>query len=92
MQIKSFFHQGSSTFSYLVIDPATRHAAVIDPVLDYDASAGRTGTAAADGIVEQVRSEALTLDWILETHAHADHLSAAQHVKKALGGRIAIGE
>ncbi|MGH8400869.1 MAG: MBL fold metallo-hydrolase, partial [Gammaproteobacteria bacterium] len=83
---------GSSTFSSLVIDPATRHAAVIDPVLDYDAAAGRIGTASAAAVVSYIRSADLTLDWILETHAHADHLSAAQHIKQALGGRIAIGE
>jgi glyoxylase-like metal-dependent hydrolase (beta-lactamase superfamily II) len=90
MQIKSFFHHGSSTFSYLVSD--TAHAALIDPVLDYDAAAGHTDTASADAIIEQVRNQKLTLDWILETHAHADHLSAAQHVRHELGGRIAIGE
>jgi glyoxylase-like metal-dependent hydrolase (beta-lactamase superfamily II) len=92
MHIEPFFHQASSTYSYLVSDPATGHAALIDPVLDYDAAAGRTGTAAVDLIIEQVRKRQLTLDWILETHAHADHLSAAQHVRRELGGRIAIGE
>lgn len=92
MQITPFFHKPSSTFSYVVADPVTRHAAVIDPVLDYDAAAGRTGTGSADGIIARLRSEKLTLDWILETHAHADHLSAAQHLKKQLGGRIGIGE
>ncbi|HEX5340258.1 MAG TPA: MBL fold metallo-hydrolase [Gammaproteobacteria bacterium] len=92
MRISAFFHQGSSTYSYLASDPATRHAALIDSALDYDAAAGRIGTVFADAIVEHVRSEALKLDWILETHAHADHLSAAQHIKQALGGRVAIGE
>ena len=87
-----FFHKGSSTFSYVVADPATRHAAVVDPVLDYDAAAARTGTASADAIIRHLRESRLTLDWILETHAHADHLSGAQHIKQELGGRIAIGE
>ncbi|MGH8372615.1 MAG: MBL fold metallo-hydrolase [Gammaproteobacteria bacterium] len=92
MEIEPFFHQASSTYSYLVSDPVKRHAALIDPVLDYDAAAGHTGTASVDAIIEQVRNQKLTLDWILETHAHADHLSAAQHVRHELGGRIAIGE
>lgn len=90
--ITAFFHKPTSTFSYVVADPATRHAAIIDPVLDYDAAAGRTGTASADALITHLRDGKLTLDWILETHAHADHMSAAQHIKKALGGRIAIGE
>lgn len=92
MQITPFFHKPSGTFSYVVSDPATRQAAVIDPVLDYDAAAGRTDTGSADGIIAHLRAEQLKLDWILETHAHADHLSAAQHLKKQLGGRIGIGE
>ena len=92
MQITPFFHKPSGTFSYVVSDPATRQAAVIDPVLDYDAASGRTGTASADVMIAQLRTENLVLDWILETHAHADHLSAAQHIKNKLGGRIAIGE
>lgn len=91
MQIEAFFHPASCTWSYVIADTATRRAAVLDPVLDYDAASGRTGTASVDTIVAQVRSQRLTLDWILETHAHADHLSAAQHIKRELGGRIAIG-
>lgn len=90
--ITAFFHQASSTFSYLVADPVTGHAALIDPVLDYDAAAGRTGTASARILVDSVRRRGLVLEWILETHAHADHVSAAQFVKTELGGRIAIGE
>lgn len=91
-EIKAFFHNGSSTYSYVVSDPATGKAAVIDPVLDYDAAAARTDTASAGAIVSYLRSERLTLEWILETHAHADHLSAAQFIKHEAGGRIAIGE
>lgn len=91
-EITAFFHKPSSTFSYVVSDLATRHAAVIDPVLDYDNAAGRTATDSAQTLVDFLRRSGRTLDWILETHAHADHLSAAQFVKGELGGRICIGE
>ncbi len=91
-QIQAFFDPKTSTVTYVVADPATRRAAVIDPVLDYDFKSGRTSTASADQVVAWVREQGLQLDWILETHAHADHLSAARHVQKELGGRIAIGE
>ena len=90
-EITSFLHKGSSTWSYVVADPAAGRAAIIDPALDYDAASGRTGTVSAKGLVDHVRGRGWTLDWILETHAHADHLSAAQFVKQELGGRIAIG-
>ena len=92
LEITSFFHAPTSTYSYVVADGASRRAAVIDPVLDYDAAAGRTGTASAQKIVEYLRSKGYVLDWILETHAHADHLTAAQFIKQELGGSIAIGE
>lgn len=91
MEIVAFFHKASSTFSYLVADPGSHRAAVIDPVLDYDAASGRTDTASAQQIVQAVQVRGYRLDWILETHAHADHLSAAQFLKAELGGRIAIG-
>ncbi|MGH8278692.1 MAG: MBL fold metallo-hydrolase [Gammaproteobacteria bacterium] len=91
MQVMSFLHGSSSTYSYVVSGPATRHAVVIDPVLDYDAAAARTGTDSADELVAYVRAEKLKVDWVLETHAHADHLSAAQHVKLNLGARTGIG-
>ncbi|HEV2332326.1 MAG TPA: MBL fold metallo-hydrolase [Gammaproteobacteria bacterium] len=91
MQIVPFLHPGSSTWSYVVADAASRRAAVIDPALDYDAASGRTGTASAQALVDHVRGQGYGLDWILETHAHADHLSAAQFVKRELGGRVAIG-
>lgn len=90
-QITAFFHKPTSTFSYVVSDPATRHAAVIDPVLDYDNAAGRTATESAQIIVDFLHRGGCTLDWILETHAHADHVSAAQFMRRELGGRIAIG-
>ena len=91
-KIRSFFHQDTGTFSYVVWDGRTRTGAVIDPVLDYDSAAGRRDTRSAGVIVEFVREQGIDIDWVLETHAHADHLSAAPFIKKQLGGRIAIGE
>jgi glyoxylase-like metal-dependent hydrolase (beta-lactamase superfamily II) len=88
-EITAFFHTPSSTYSYVVAEGG--HAAVIDPALDYDAASGRSGTTSAAKIVEHLKSRSLVLDWILETHAHADHLSAAQFMKKQLGGKVAIG-
>ncbi|UUZ72257.1 MBL fold metallo-hydrolase [Polaromonas sp. P1(28)-8] len=76
----------------MVTDTSTRHAAIIDPVLDYDFKAGRTSTTSADRVLAYVAEQQLHIDWILETHAHADHLSAARHLKEHVGGRIAIGE
>lgn len=94
LDIAAFFHAASSTYSYVVADGAAKRAVVIDPALDYDAASGRTGTASAQKIIEHLKSRDYALDWILETHAHADHLSAAQFLKQASGGRakVAIGE
>ncbi len=89
--IEAFFDPKTFTVTYVVADPATARAAVIDPVLDYDFKSGRTSTVSADRVIEHVRWKNLQLDWILETHAHADHLSAARHIQQQLGGRIAIG-
>lgn len=89
--VKSFFDEPTNTASYVVHDPATRSAAIIDSVLDFDAAAGRISHASADEIVAYVKAENLTVAWILETHAHADHLSAAPYLKSALGGQLAIG-
>jgi glyoxylase-like metal-dependent hydrolase (beta-lactamase superfamily II) len=89
--VTSFFHAPTGTWTYAVADPATRAAAIIDPVLDFDWRSGRTATTAADELVAHGRSRSLDVRWILETHAHADHLSAAQHVKARLGGEVAIG-
>lgn len=89
--IKPFFHRDSSTYSYVVADPATLKCAVIDPVLDFDSKSGGTSTEAADEIIAFIRSENLTTEWLLETHAHADHLSAAHYLQNELGGRTAIG-
>jgi glyoxylase-like metal-dependent hydrolase (beta-lactamase superfamily II) len=90
--VKTFFHPPSNTFSYVVWDPATRKAAVFDGVLDYDAAAGRTSHASADELIAWVRAERLTVEWVIDTHVHADHLSAAACVQAQLGGKLAIGE
>jgi len=89
---QAFFDPATGTVSYVIRDHATRRAAVIDPVLDYDFRSGHTGTASADRLLAYVRAQSLQVDWILETHAHADHLSGARHVQSQAGGRIAIGE
>ncbi|MBI3145028.1 MAG: MBL fold metallo-hydrolase [Pseudogulbenkiania sp.] len=90
-QIEPFYDPATHTISYVVYDQPGGHAAIIDPVLDYDAKAGRTGTASAERLRDFVEAQRLTVDWILETHAHADHLSAAAWLRETLGGRIAIG-
>jgi glyoxylase-like metal-dependent hydrolase (beta-lactamase superfamily II) len=90
--VTHFHDPKSGTFSYVVADPATRHAAIIDPVLGFSLETGRTDTAQADSITAHVRENGLEVDWILETHAHADHVSAAQRLKSRLGGQVAIGE
>lgn len=89
--VHSFFDEPTNTATYVVWDPATKKAAVVDSVLDFDAAAGRTSTASADAVIAYVRDQGLTVDWLLETHAHADHLSAAPYLQKALGGQLAIG-
>lgn len=92
LQIESFFDEATNTVSYIVLDRATLACAVIDSVLDYDPKSGRTSTASADRIVARVRELGARLEWILETHVHADHLSAAPLIKQQLGGRLGIGE
>ncbi|MEQ1709560.1 MAG: MBL fold metallo-hydrolase [Terricaulis sp.] len=91
-QVRAFFHEPTFTVSYLVWDPAARRGAIIDSVLDFDAKSGRTGTASAQAILDAAREEGVAVDWILETHAHADHLSAAPFLKQATGAAIVIGE
>jgi glyoxylase-like metal-dependent hydrolase (beta-lactamase superfamily II) len=90
--IQAFFDPHTWTVSYVIADRATRCAAVVDPVLDFDFKSGRTSTLQADRVLAHVREQGLTVQWILETHAHADHLSAARYLQERLGGRIAIGE
>lgn len=90
--VKTFFDEPTFTFSYVVSDPETKRCAIIDSVLDFDYAAGKTDTASADKIVDYVKAEGLTVDWILETHVHADHLSAAPYLKDKLGGQLSIGE
>ena len=89
--IKAFFDHATFTVTYVVVDPGSKKCAVIDPVLDYDAASGRSSTESADGVVAFVESGDLTVEWILETHVHADHLTAAQYLKEKLGGKIGIG-
>jgi len=89
--IAAFFDPASSTVSYLVSDPDTRRAAIIDSVLDYDVASITTATASADGIARHAEAAGLEIDWHLETHIHADHLTAADHLKHRLGGRIGAG-
>ncbi|MBY8828146.1 MBL fold metallo-hydrolase [Hephaestia mangrovi] len=89
--VKAFFDEATFTASYAVHDPATRAAAIIDSVMDYDPAAGRTSFASADAIIAYVEAEKLTVEWLLETHAHADHLSAAPYLQAKLGGKLAIG-
>jgi len=91
-QIQPFFDPKTWTVSYVINDIATGNAAVIDPVLDYDFKSGHTDTKAADALLAYVKAEALTVQWILETHAHADHLSGAHYLQERAGGKIAISE
>lgn len=89
--VRAFFDEPTNTASYVIHDPVTRAAAVIDSVLDFDAAAGRTSRGSADAIVAYVEQERLTVEWLLETHAHADHLSAAPYLQQRIGGKLAIG-
>lgn len=91
-RIEAFFDPATFTYSYVASDPQTRQCAVIDSVLDYDAASGRTSHQAADRIIDYIRTHDLQVQWLLETHVHADHLSAAHYLKQHLGGRLAIGE
>ena len=92
MHIEPFFDAVTGTVSYVLADKASAQAAVIDPVLDFEPKSGTLSSESADRIIDYVRSQGWQLQWILETHAHADHLSAAQHIRHHLGGKVAIGE
>ena len=90
--VSAFFDEATFTVTYVVSDPATRRAAVIDPVLDFDPASGRTSTTSADKVVAHVKDNNLGVDWILETHVHADHLSGTPYLREKLGGKAAIGK
>ena len=90
--IRAFFDQPTFTVSYLVADPVTRRAAVIDPVLDFDLASGKADVRSAEAILAAARADGLSIDWVLETHAHADHLSAAPFIKAETGAKVGIGE
>ena len=90
--VQDFFEENTNTFSYVVSDPATGHCAIIDSVLDYDAASASTSTTHADRIIAYVKAQNLTVELILETHVHADHLTAAQYLKAELGGKIAMSQ
>src|SRR5260221_2310727 len=90
--IHGFFDEPINTVSYLVFDPATKHGAVVDPVLDYEQSTGNASTLSADRILVAAKEEGVVVDWVLETHAHADHLSGAPYMKLKTGAKVGIGE
>lgn len=89
--IEAFFDSGTSTVTYVVFEADGSPCAIVDPVLDFDPKSGRTGTTSADRVIAFVQAHALTVQWLLETHAHADHLSGAPYIRQRLGGAIAIG-
>jgi glyoxylase-like metal-dependent hydrolase (beta-lactamase superfamily II) len=90
--VQAFYHKPTYTFTYVVRDPNSSAAVIVDPVLDYDHKSGRTGTASADAVAAFVADNGLSVEWILETHAHADHLTAAPYLKERLNARVGIGE
>lgn len=91
-EVKGFFDEATNTISYVVWDKATKQAAIVDSLLDFDQASGRTKTDSADVMIAFVKEAGLTVDWIIDTHAHADHLTAAPYIKSQLGGRTGIGE
>ncbi len=90
-KVKAFFEPNTRTVSYVVVEPEGTHCAVIDPVLDFDPSTAQTSLNSSGAIVAWVREQGLRVDWILETHCHADHLTAASHLQQQLGGKIGTG-
>ncbi|BDX00815.1 MBL fold metallo-hydrolase [Maricaulis maris] len=90
--VTAFFDEPTNTISYVVADPETKACAVVDSLLDYDAASGRTATVSADRLIAFVKAQGLTVEWIIDTHVHADHLTAAPYVREKLGGKTAIGE
>jgi len=92
MNIHSFLDKDTETFTHVLVDTASKHCAIIDPVLDFDPAAGKISYDNANNIIGFVKSQGLTLDYIIETHAHADHLSSALYIKAQLGGKIVMGK
>ena len=92
MQVHSFLHSDTETYTHVLADVQNKLCAIIDPVLNFDAKSGRTDTTSVDEVIEFVREHGWTLSYIIETHAHADHISAAAHVKELLGGKLVIGK
>jgi glyoxylase-like metal-dependent hydrolase (beta-lactamase superfamily II) len=92
LQVEGFFDPATWTVSYIVLDKGTRQCALVDSVLDYDPKSGRTSQASADRLIARVRALGATVQWILETHVHADHLTAAPYLKQELGGQLGIGQ
>ena len=90
--IDAFFDEATFTVTYLVSDPASARAAIVDPVRDYDHKSGRASTVSADRLLAKATERGVKVEWILETHAHADHLTAAPYLKAKTGARVAIGE
>ncbi len=90
--VHGFFDEATNTITYVVVEPEGRACAVIDSVLDFDYASGRTDTRSADAVIAFIRDNGLKLDWVLETHVHADHLSAAPYIQERLGGQIGIGD
>lgn len=91
IQIKTFFDPDTATFTHVVTDPSTRKCAIIDSVLDYDQYSGRTNTKSVDKVISYINEEKLSVEWILDTHIHADHITASHSLKEKLGGKIGIG-
>lgn len=90
-QVEGFFDEGTNTISYIVRDPASDACAVVDTVMDIDYAAGRITSSHADALIARIEEQGLTLEWIIETHVHADHLSAAPYIQEKLGGKIGVG-
>lgn len=90
--VSAHFDEDTNTISYIVCDPSTKHCAIIDSVMDFDYAAGRITYDHADRLIAEITDKGLTLDWIIETHVHADHLSAAPYIQDKLGGKIGVGE
>jgi glyoxylase-like metal-dependent hydrolase (beta-lactamase superfamily II) len=90
-EVSGYFDEATNTISYIVRDPSSNHCAIIDSVMDIDYAAGRITYAHADKLIAEIEAKGLTLDWIIETHVHADHLSAAPYIQQKLGGKIGVG-